>query len=208
MSNDRPLCFSLSLEDPEQLPEATFVTLSLSRGATYWDSRAGRILLKEDLGLIAKVSEAVDKETMVVMLTAELEERRMKREGAFRRARSMERSCAIDREESTVLRAKVRKLLRGNAERKEKRKMKRAKKVLAVQAEAEAEEQVVHDAFTAFARALSPANEWLGGVAAQAALAAFADALYPEVITNGWYPDAQSPNLDGVISDMDGNPKE
>ena len=201
MSNDRPLCFSLSLEDPEQLPEATFVTLPLLRGATYWDSRAGRILLKEDLGLIAKVSEAVDKETMVVMLTAELEERRMKREGAFRSARSMEISCAIDREESTVLRAKVRKLLRGNAERKEKRKMKRAKKVLAVQAE----EQVVHDAFTAFARALSPANEWLGGVAAQAA---FADALYPEVITNGWYPDAQSPNLDGVISDMDGNPKE
>ena len=76
-----------------------------------------------------------------MMLTAELEMRRMKCEGVFRRARSMERSCAIDREESTVLRAKVRKLLRGNAERKEKRKMKRAKKVLAVQAEAEAEEE-------------------------------------------------------------------
>ena len=177
MSNDRPLCFSLSEVITEQL------------------------LAKEDLGLIAKVSEAVDKETMVVMLTAELEERRMKREDNFRRARAR-------REENTVLRAKVRNLLRGKAERKEKRKEKRAKKVLAVQAE----DQVVHDAFTAFARALSPANEWLGGVGAQDALSAFADALYPEVITDGWYPDALSPNLDGdgatPKSDMDGNPKK
>ena len=261
------------------------------------------ILYMEDLELIARVSEAVDKETMVVMLTEGLTERRLKDEGTVRNARShlatlkdMQRCWYRDhqentvlRGENTVLRAKVRQLQRRKAAkrlwctrcedkrasyidsdpgtdsaetdsegydydkldddhsedetllaalnaaggdlhelvweklrrrskrmkvvlekrmkalhkyRKKQTKMKRAKeaerkekkrvaKILAVQAK----DEVTQAAFSAFARVLSPANEWLGSVDGHAALSTFASALYPDVITN-LDGRALSPNLE------------